>query len=72
MRLSMGTAVMLLLIVGSCAKIEDVESARAYAAAVEWEVQSLESRLDRRIEDLEARMDDVEIYAAAACDRVRC
>ncbi len=72
MRLSFGAAAWLLLLVGSCARTEEVESARVYAQAVEAYVLEVEQRFDRRLDDLEARMDETEIYAQEACSRLNC
>lgn len=48
MRFSLGTAVLLVLAVGSCAQPSDVSDVRGYAEAVESYVLDLERRFDRR------------------------
>lgn len=72
MRLSLGTAVWLALVVGSCARTSEVQEARNYAGSVEAYALDLERRMDRRLDDLEGRMDEVEIYAEEACAQLSC
>lgn len=72
MRRSLGSILWLVLIAGSCAQPSDVSEVRSYAEAVESYAADLEQRMDRRLDDLEARMDDTEIYAQEACARLNC
>jgi hypothetical protein len=72
MRVSISTTVAMLLALGSCAQPSDVEEARSYAEDVEAYVLDLERRMDRRLDDLEGRVDDAETYALEACARLNC
>lgn len=72
MRRSFGTVVWLVLAVGSCAQAGDVREVRNYAEAIESYAVDLEQRMDRRLDDIESRLDETEIYAQEACYRLNC